>query len=135
MKTILEEANEILQRCDVVVLTSVNSEGFPRPVPLSKISSNGLNEIWFATGKGSVKVRDFSTNNKSGVCFYEQGNSIAMEGITEIVSDIESKKKFWQDWFIEHFPKGVEDENYILLKFIGKNATIWIDGEFVHTKI
>lgn len=33
------------------------------------------------------------------------------------------------------FPKGPEDPEYILLKFRGNHATIWIDGQFVHRKV
>ena len=33
-KTMKEKATELLQRCEVVVLASVNKEGYPRPVPM-----------------------------------------------------------------------------------------------------
>ena len=36
-KTMKEKATELLQRCEVVTLASVNKEGYPRPVPISKI--------------------------------------------------------------------------------------------------
>ena len=55
-----------------------------------------------------------------------------MTGEVEVVSDTGTKKELWQDWFIHHFPKGPEDPEYILLKFRGNHATIWIDGQFVH---
>ena len=34
-KTMKEKATELLQRCEVVTLASVNKEGYPRPVPVS----------------------------------------------------------------------------------------------------
>ena len=40
-KTMKEKATELLQRCEVVVLASVNKEGYPRPVPMSKIIKGG----------------------------------------------------------------------------------------------
>lgn len=135
MKSFKEKGMEMLQRCEVVVLTSINKDGYPRPVPMSKICAEKFNEIWMATGKNSLKTKDFSTNPKAGLCFFEAGNSIAMIGTVEIVADNATKERFWQDWFIEHFPKGATDENYILLKFKGCHATIWIDGEFSHRKI
>lgn len=135
MKSMKEQATELLQQCEVVILTSVKKEGFPRPVPLSKIHTEGFTEIWMATGKNSVKVKDFSTNPKAGLCFSEKGNSIAMTGVVEIITDKEMKEKLWQDWFIAHFPKGPADPNYVLLKFKGDHATIWIDGKFSHRKI
>ena len=34
MKLMKEKAEQLLQRCEVVVITSVNEEGYPRPVPM-----------------------------------------------------------------------------------------------------
>lgn len=135
MKRFKEQAMEMLQRCEVVILTSVNKDGYPRPVPMSRIYTENFNEIWMATGKNSLKTKDFSINPKAGLCFYECGNSIAMVGTVEIITDQAIKEKLWQDCFIEHFPKGAADDNYILLKFKGCHATIWIDGKFSHRKI
>lgn len=132
MRSIQEQATEMLQRCEVVVLTSVNREGYPRPVPMSKIYAEGLTEIWMSTGSSSLKTKDFVVNPKAGLCFFEEGNSVALTGKVKIVTDRASKERFWQDWFIAHFPRGVDDPEYILLKFEGDGATYWIDGQFVH---
>ena len=135
MKSVIEQAKEMLQRCEFVVLTSVNKEGYPRPVPMSKVHTEGLTEIWMATGKDSLKTKDFSVNPKAGICFFENGNSIAMTGTVEVVTGQSFKEKLWQDWFIAHFPKGATDPNYVLLKFKGDHATIWVDGKFCHRKV
>ena len=37
MKLMKEKAEQLLQRCEVVVITSVNEEGYPRPVPMRRI--------------------------------------------------------------------------------------------------
>ena len=50
MKLMKEKAEQLLQRCEVVVITSVNEEGYPRPVPMSKIKSEGYSVVWMATG-------------------------------------------------------------------------------------
>ena len=41
-KTMKEKAVELLQKCEVVTLASVNKEGYPRPVPMSKIAGDGI---------------------------------------------------------------------------------------------
>lgn len=136
MESLKEKAKALLQQCEVVTLTSINKEGYhPRPVPLSKIKTEGLTTIWFATGNSSAKTKDFRSNPKAGICFHKERNSVAMTGEVEVVSDTGTKKELWQDWFIHHFPKGPEDPEYILLKFRGNHATIWIDGQFVHRKV
>ena len=135
MKSLNERAADLLQGCETVILSSVNQEGYPRPVPLSKIASEGISEIWMATGEHSVKTKDFRRNPKAGLCFYEQGNSVALTGEIEVVTDAGLKQKYWQDWFIAHFPKGPTDPEYVLLKFRSEHATFWIDGQFVHRNI
>lgn len=135
METIKEKAEILLQHCEVVVLTSVDQAGYPRPVPMSKIKSEGCATVWMATGTDSVKTKDFSKNPKAGLCYSENGNSVALTGEVEIVSDEAMKKNMWQDWFIAHFPGGPTDPNYILLKFQGNHATFWIDGQFIHRQL
>ena len=127
MGSLKEKAKTLLQQCEVVTLTSINKEGYPRPVPLSKIKTEGLTTIWFATGNSSAKTKDFRSNPKAGICFYKEGNSVAMTGEVEVVSDTGTKKELWQDWFIHHFPKGPEDPEYILLKFRAEEITVCTD--------
>ena len=59
-KTMKEKATELLQRCEVVVLASVNKEGYPRPVPMSKIATEGISTIWMSTGSDSLKTIDLN---------------------------------------------------------------------------
>lgn len=135
MATLIEKTKEILERCEVVIITSINAEGYPRPVPMSKIKSEGASTVWMSTGKDSLKTKDFAANPKAGLCFQENGNSVALTGEVEVIEDEATKKEMWKDWFIEHFTEGPTDPNYVLLKFQGKHATIWIDGQFAHQDI
>ena len=59
------------------------------------------------------------------------GDSIVLTGKVEIVSDMEIKKALWSDWMFAHFPGGVIDPSYCILKFTSEEATYWIDNEFV----
>lgn len=134
-KTLKEKAAEILQRCEVVTLASVNEDGFPRPIPISKIKTESISTIWMATGTNSVKTKNFQSNPKAGLCFQENGNSVALTGEVEVVTDEKLKLELWQDWFIAHFPGGPTDPGYVLLKFNAHQATYFIDGTFVHRKL
>ena len=40
----------------------------------------------------------------------------------------------WIDWFIEHFPGGIDDPNYCILEFEADEATLWIDKEFINLR-
>lgn len=130
MKEIKLKAEKLLQNCETVVIASINAEGYPRPVPIAKIATEGLSTIWMSTGSSSLKTTDFRVNPKAGLCFYTGGDSVALTGEVEVVTDAESKQKFWQNWFIKFFPQGIKDPEYTLLKFRSKQATIYIDDDF-----
>ena len=104
-----------------------------RTLQMSKIGAKGFHEVWMATSAGSMKVNDFKQNNKAGLCYDYYGDGVALRGTVEIVTDEVLLREMWQDWFIHHFPGGPTDPDYVLLHFIGMEATFWINGEFSHS--
>lgn len=135
MEKIKEKAASLLQKCEVVVLSSINAEGYPRPVPIAKIASEGLSTIWMSTGTSSLKTKEFRANPKAGLCFHAGGDSVVLTGEVEVMDDAESKEKYWQNWFIKFFPQGVKDPEYILLKFSSNQSTIYIEDQFQRVAI
>ena len=102
---------------------------------MSKISAEGISTIWMSTGADSLKTLDFLSNPKAGLCFQDKGDSVALTGTVEVVTDEKMQKELWQDWFIEHFPGGPADPGYVLLKFESNYATYWIEGTFIHKNL
>lgn len=135
MANIKEKAATLLQNCEIVILTSINEKGYPRPVPMSKTKAEGITTIWMATGNSSVKTKDFRLNPKAGICYFSNEDSVALTGEIEIVTDPATKQELWQDWFYAHFTKGPTDPEYVLLKFTAHDATLFVDNEFVHQQI
>ena len=74
-KSLEQRMAQVLERCEDLVLASVDGDGFPRPVPMCKIHSAGINEIWVSTGADSVKFAQFMNNPKAGLCYFEKGRS------------------------------------------------------------
>lgn len=134
-KSLIEKAVDLLAQCPDVTVASINADGFPRPVPMAKGQTSGCNEVWMATGADSEKVADFKKNPKAGLCYSRNGASVALRGTVEIVTDDNIRTEMWQDWYINHFHGGPSDPNYVLLHFIGTEATIWIDNEFAHEQL
>lgn len=129
-KVILDKASQLLTKCDVITLASINEEGYPRICSLSKIKAEGIQTIWMATGSNSAKTAHFKKNPKASVCYYLGCDSVTLVGEIEIVHDAVIKKELWQDWFTEHFPKGVDDPEYCILRFDTNQATCWIEKCF-----
>lgn len=129
-RSIEEKAIALLAQCEEVTIASVDEQGCPRPVPMSKISTKSYNEVWLATGADSVKTIEFQKNPLAGLSYSHLGNSVALRGKVEVLTDQATREAQWQDWFIHHFPGGPSDPNYVVLHFVGSHATLWIDGQF-----
>ena len=126
----IDKAEELLVKCEVVTLASINEEEYPRVCVISKIKTAGIRTIWMATGTHSTKTAHFRQNPKASVGYYLGGDSVTLLGEVEIVQDAATKRELWQDWFIAHFPQGAGDPEYCILRFDALQATCWIDQCF-----
>ena len=124
------KAAALLEKCETVALASINEKGYPRICVVSKIKNDGFSCMHFATGTNSHKTAHFRKDDKASVCYTHGADSVTLLGKIEIIEDMEVKKALWQDWFICHFPKGVDDPEYCVLKFSANEATFWIDSRF-----
>ena len=133
-KKLIENAEKLLTKCNVCSVASVSEKGYPRICLLMPLKTNGIKEFWFSTGANGTKVRHFKCNEKSGVTFYDGGDSVTLTGDMKIVTDKKVKDDLydrWSDFLGKHFPDGGKDDpNYCILHFIADEATIYIDGAF-----
>lgn len=53
IKEIEEKASQLLEKCTVVTLASVNEKGYPRICAITKVRHNDFSEIYFLTSKRS----------------------------------------------------------------------------------
>ena len=128
---IVRKAAELLDKCEEFTLASMNEEGFPRICVLSKTKSDGIKKAWCSTGLSGTKAKHFSANPKASVCFWKDGDSVSLIGNVTVRTDRAAREEMWQDWFVHHFPGGIDDPNYCVLEFTAHEATIWINREFV----
>lgn len=97
-RSLAQRAEALLAQCEEVTLASIDADGFPRPVTMSKSRTMGCGEVWMATGADSMKVAEFRRNPKAGLCYSSYGDSVALRGTVRIVTDDEVRERMWQDW-------------------------------------
>lgn len=133
-KNLIKKAENLLAQCPVCTVASVSERGYPRICVLMPLQARGIKEFWFSTGASGTKIRHFKHNKKSGVTFYNGGDSVTLTGSMEIVSDKSVKDELWEKCgsFLEkHFPNGGKnDPEFCIIHFIANETTIYIDGEF-----
>jgi hypothetical protein len=57
------------------------------------------------------------------------GGNVTLVGTAEIISDQEIKNQYWSDDFLEHYPKGKTDPDYVVIRFSTQRVSLWIDNE------
>ena len=132
-KEIEDKANELIKKCDVATLTSINEKGYPRTCVLAIARAEVFSDVYFITSKRSPingKVTHFETNTKASVCYYIGGDSVTLIGNVEFVEDRETQESIWSAQHRGFFKKGIDDPKFRLLKFHTIEATFWIEGKF-----
>lgn len=123
-----DKASWILDRCGYVTLSTIDEQGFPRPVAIDIISHEGIRKIWMTAFRHSEKSKHLDANPKAGISFVRESDSVSLTGIAEVITEKNALKRFWKDVFAHYYPAGPDDENYCLISFSAKRAKLWIDG-------
>ncbi|MGE5654802.1 MAG: pyridoxamine 5'-phosphate oxidase family protein [Bacillota bacterium] len=106
----------------------IDDRGYPRASTISSIKTEGISRAWFSTGLRSGKVKCLKNNNRASLCYHDGSNNITLTGTIEILTDPLIKREMWLDWFINHFPGGIDDPNYCILRFTAERAVLWVDS-------
>lgn len=119
---------EVVKNSSISIIGSVSSDGFPDiKAMLAPREINGLKEIFFSTNTSSMRVSQFRKNSKSSLYFYNEKlfKGILLEGNMEVITDNEVKKRIWRDGDNLYYKKGIEDEDYCVLRFTAKNGRFY----------
>lgn len=133
VKELEEKACDLLKKCQVLTLTSINEKGYPRTCVISKLAGDTFHEIYFETSKRSKingKATHFENNPKASVSYTLGRDSVTLIGEVEIIRDLEAKMPFDALCNKAFFKQGVADPKHRLLRFRPIEATFWIDGKF-----
>lgn len=123
------KASWILDRCGYVALSTINEKVFPRPVAIDVIAHDGIRQIWMTTYRSSAKARHLMVNRKAGISFVREADSASLIGKAEVVTDKDTLRRYWKDFFSHYYPDGPCDENYCLIRFSTQKAKLWIEGK------
>jgi general stress protein 26 len=126
---IIEKANKIIKTCDAAYFGVIDENGYPSVSTVSPISPENILELYFSTNIGSNKEKRLQKSNRSSLCFRSNNDNITLVGDAEIITDQETKSRCWEEWFINHYPGGETDPNYIIIKFTTIRVSLWVDFE------
>lgn len=133
IKEIEEQADLLVSKCEIMFVSSVSENGYPRTCCVNKLCDKGFRDVYFVTSKRSEKqgkAKHFEDNTKASVCFQNGGDSLTLVGEVEFITDKEEMKLLWNENDRTFFKKGIEDPKIRFIHFHTLEATFWIGQKF-----
>jgi general stress protein 26 len=114
--------NEILalrKNSAAAYVGSVDREGFPQIKCMLVLEHDSARVQWFSTNLSSKRAQQFLKNPKASVyyCDEAQFKGALFIGLMEVCTGHDAKASLWRDGFEMYYPKGLDDEDYCVLRF------------------
>ena len=122
----IEKLNLLTKDIDIAMLTTID-KGVLRSRPMATQETDFDGELWFFTSKQTHKAEELEKDNRVNVSYSEPEDNryVSMSGTAELVDDRAKIEELWSPTYLAWFPKGLEDENLILLKVSVEQAEYW----------
>lgn len=125
MKDAVKTVGSLLDKQDVVLISSVDGDGYPNTkAMLAPRKRDGIKTIYFHTNTSSMRVKQYQSNPKACVYFYD-GRSfkgVMLTGTMEVLQDSVHKGMLWREGDTMYYPAGVADPDYCVLRFTAKEG-------------
>lgn len=94
-------------------------EGYPNVRAMQKVENEGLHHFWFTTYAKSNRAAQIRKNPKTCVYFMvpHKAAGLILTGRAEVLVDHASRARAWRDEFAPHYPGGVDDPNFAVIRF------------------
>lgn len=123
------EICKLRNNASVAYIGSVNDEGFPQIKGMLVLEYNSIKTHYFSTNTSSKRVRQFLNNPKASVYYCDdtinEYEGTLFTGTMEVCTDHDTKAFLWRDGFEIYYPKGIDDEDYCVLKFTAETVNYY----------
>ena len=122
----IEKLNLLTKDINIAMVTTID-KGVLRSRPMATQETDFDGELWFFTSKQTHKAEEIEKDNRVNVSYSEPEDNryVSMSGTAELVDDRAKIEELWSPTYLAWFPKGLEDENLILLKVSVEQAEYW----------
>lgn len=141
-----EFSNQLMEEAEAAFFTTIDEKGYPHTraifnlrnieqfPTLSKVFTNHKEDLltYFSTNTSSLKMAHIKKNPAVSVCYCvsKDFRGLTLGGDIEIIQDNRIKEALWLDWWNQYYPKGLEDEDYTILRLLPKTVEIWYKGKY-----
>ena len=118
-EAIKSEIINLRKNSKIAYVASVNEDGYPQIKAMLVLEHDSMQLQYFSTNTSSRRVRQFRNNPRASVyyCDEAQFKGALFTGTMEVCTDHDTKTFLWREGFEVYYPKGMDDEDYCVLKF------------------
>ena len=118
-KEAITESLKLAERSEIVMLGSNGINGYPYIKGMIKRENEGIRTVWLSTNTSSMRVPQIANNPKTCLYFvdFDRWEGLMLVGTAEVLQDLESKQRLWEQGDNRYYPKGVTDPEYTVLRF------------------
>ena len=118
---------EMIEDVKVAILTSVGQNGMLHSRPMMVQDQEFDGDLWFITGKNTVKTDEIEANPNVNVAFSDPDDDIyvSITGKARVVNDRAKIDELWSPVHKAWFPEGKDDPNITLLHVDPELAEYW----------
>lgn len=123
-----KEITELMGSATVVYVSSVDKDGYPNIKAMLALEREGIGKHYFSTNLSAKRTQRFTENSKACIyyCDNDDYKGLMLTGEMEVLKDRKHRQMLWRDGFEMYYPKGIDDEDYCVLRFTA------IRGNYYH---
>lgn len=117
-------AREIMISAGICTLITLDENGEARARAMDSFLPENDFTVWFGTNVNSRKVEQIKNDPRVTLYYLDSDGSgyVVIQGIAELISDSQTKEKWWKEEWEAFYPNIKED--YILIKVMPKSMEV-----------
>ena len=118
---------QIVDAVPYPLLVTHNREGFSVARPMF-LAAREENVFWFPASAGSRKLDQIARDPRTTLLFVRQAqfDYASVYGTASVVASERRKRDLWHAEWLEQWPAGADDEDYVLLRVEGHRAEYYL---------
>lgn len=120
MNDVKKAVEALIDKQEAAFIGSIDKEGFPNiKAMLPPRKREGIKHFWLTTNTSSMRVAQYLKDNHACMYFCDTKlfQGAMLRGVMEVLTDSASKEMIWREGDTMHYPEGVTDPDYCVLKF------------------
>lgn len=117
-----DRIRRLIDSLATVEVGSVDANGYPNIKRMFNIPTEDYRTYYFSTNVSSMRHAQFAANPKACVYFTKRWDGVQLLGEMDILTDHETKARFWHAGDEKYYPAGVDDPDYCIFRFTARSG-------------